>query len=96
MYGTFYNISESIELGNKFKRINIFCNKCLLKDCEIYLSCRPTKPCPISFNNFKMEGGQIKVINISLTLSNIFMEDTIIEGTLDLNEIIYDELHFEN
>ncbi len=95
MYGNFYNISENIVLHQtttleKAVRINIICKECLLQKFEIIFSFEDI--CMIALWNFKMERGIITSINVLLTLNNVVLEDTFMQGVPNFLEIFRDAL----
>ncbi len=99
MHGVLYNISESMELiypSNNLKGVDIFCNACLLKDSDLNLFSKTGDILPISFNNFRIEGCMIKLTNISLILSSVTLQETLIEGIAYPNETFYNEMYFKN
>ena len=98
IYGTFYNTSENIVVYSvdKWNGINVFCKECSLKDNNINLFCEDFEVCTISFWNFRIQGGKIKLRSIYIIFMNAILEDSLIESIQDLSKRNYNEIHFEN
>ena len=100
MYSTFYNATENIEIvypNDMITDFNIFCEECsFIRNSVIILSCKGGKICPITFHNLRIESGLIILINVSMRLNNVMLEETVIEGEFNDTESIYNEIHFNN
>ncbi len=100
IYGTVYNMTESIKLVYSLddgKGIKVICRSCFIENYVINVFCKTGKVCSITFQGFNMKGGTIKLNNISMTLRNALLEKVYIGGFSIKNPSNgYNEIYFED
>ncbi len=97
LHGTFYNMSENIEISYQTDltpNITIFCKACLLINSEITLSCQ-VDMCRIFLRDIIVNYCAIRLHNIYITFSNVSLKQTQIQNVPYYSEGGNNQLWFE-